>query len=137
VTASFAAGAAAGLCVALFQEDELASLLDVELLPIGVGSIAAGVAAVAAASAAQGIAVLVLRRRPSASEPVGNWTTVMAAGSLASGAAALAAAALLFSSLGFVRVFALVACAGFLLDLVLVRGVLGAALLSLGSRDDD
>ena len=137
VTATLAAGAAAGLCVAVFQEDELASLLDVELLPIGVGSIAAGVTAVAAASAAQGIALLALRRRPSASESIGDWATVMAAGSLASGAAALTTAALLFSSLGFVRVLALVACAGFLLDLVLVRGVLGAALLSLGSRDDD
>jgi hypothetical protein len=136
VTAALAAAAAAGLCVALFQEDDLRSLLDVEPLPIGFGSIAAGVAAVAAASAAQGVAVLALRRRPSSPEPIGDWAAAMAAGAVASGTAALAAGALLFSSLGFVRVFALVACAGFLLDLVLVRGVLGAGLLSLGSRDD-
>jgi hypothetical protein len=136
VTAALAAAAAAGLCVALFQEDELRSLLDVEPLPIGVGSIAAGVTAVAAASAAQGVAVLALRRRRSRSESIGDWASAMEAGTLASGTAALTAAALLFSSLGFVRVFALVACAGFLLDLVLVRGLLGAALLSLGSRDD-
>jgi hypothetical protein len=136
LTAGLAAAAAAGLCVALYQENELRSLLDVEPLPIAVGSLVAALAAVAAASAAQGVAVLALRRSPPSSKPTGDWTRAMEAGALSSGAAALAAAGLLFSSLGFVRVFALIACAGLLLDLLLIRGVLGAVLLSLGSRDD-
>jgi hypothetical protein len=136
ITAALAPAAAAGLCVAVFQEDELRSLLDVEPLPIGVGSLVAAIVAVAAASAAQAVAVLTLRRRSAGPSPTAGWASATEAGTLASVTAALVAAALLFSSLGFVRVFALVACAGLLLDLVLVRAILAATLVSLGSRRD-
>jgi len=136
LTVPLAALAGAGLCVLVFEEEILDGLLGIDPTPIGVGSLAAGTVAVAASSAAGAVAALAARREGGliVEQRYAGWAAATEAGALGSAVGAFAGAALLFSSLGFVQVLGLLALAGFLLDLLLVRGLLTAALLALGRR---
>lgn len=119
LAAAGAGSAAAGLTVLVFQDGNLSQLLDFDRGPVSVGALAAAVVAVAAASASQGVATLGDDR---------TMGRAAAAGALASLVAALLAATLLASSLVFAKTFGFVVAVGLLLDLLLVRGILGAAL---------
>lgn len=130
-----AAAAGAGLCVLVFQDGRLREPLDFDPFGIGVGWLAAGVATVAAASAAQGAATLAVRRaEASGSSPDDRdraYPRAAAAGVVASAIAAVSAAALLASSLDFAKGLGLLIAAGLALDLLFVRGLIAAALPGL------
>jgi hypothetical protein len=127
-----AAAAAAGLCVLVFQDGRLDELLDFDPFSIGVGWLAAGTVTVAAASAAQGAATLAARRADGSgqggSERTGGYPQAAAAGLAASAIAAALALALLASSLEFMKGLGLLIGAGLVLDMILVRCLIGAAL---------
>jgi hypothetical protein len=136
LTAPLAALAGAGLCVLVFEEEVLNGLFGIDPNPIGVGPLAAGAVAVAASSAAQAVAALAARREGGliVEQRYAGWAAATQAGALGSAVGAFAGAALLFSPLGFMQVLGLLALAGFLLDLLLVRGLLAAALLAIDQR---
>ena len=130
VCVPLAPAAGVGLAVIVFQDGHLQGLLDFDSFSIGVGPLVAGAATVAAASAAQGLAVIA---RPDSRDP---YSRVFAAAAAASLVTALAAACLLGSSLEFAKAFGLIVFAGLLLDLLFVRGLVGAALTALSNRRD-
>jgi hypothetical protein len=145
-----APAAAVGLAVIVFQDGHLQRLLDFDSFTIGVGPLAIGAVTVAAASAAQGIATVSSAQDPEfevkPSDPARRdvlasvraqsavYASTVTAAAAASTVAALAAACLLASSLEFAKAFGFIVAAGLLLDLVFVRGLLGAAMAALASR---